>query len=92
MDFGAYFSENVSDSNEADIDDVRMLQFIELYIEESCKIHGNSYRTNPNNSPTQLLNESKIFILYSYTIDILFTIWQALDSKFRRKQALVSLH
>lgn len=92
-DLGRYFvdceSDEVFDDHEF-VGDQKMLRFIDHYIDECCVIHGSQYRDNPLNSREKILRESKVFVLYSSLVDVLFCVWLAIDKEDIREKFLVS--
>lgn len=89
LDIGRYFTDCEKSSKfsiEPIIDDQRMLQFIEYYIDENCRIHGDQYRNEPKNLPFIILEESKFFVLYAQMIDVFFLLWSALEQNELDKQ------
>jgi len=80
IDLGQYFSswgqiEPDFGSGEFPTDE-QMYVFIDSYIDEMCKIFGDSYSKQEINSRQQLIKEAKIFALISFMKDLMYFIWQ----------------
>ena len=86
-DIGRYFADCTHNEFHGDdlIPDSIMLEFIEYYLEECREIFGPLFGTSDKNNSSKastvncetILIEAKIFVLFSYWMDIIFTIWMA---------------
>ncbi|CAG2102827.1 unnamed protein product [Medioppia subpectinata] len=85
IDIGQYFcswGQKETDFGDGQFPaDHQMLHFIDGYIDEMCKIHGNSYRELPINSRQTLTKEAKVFTLMAYMKDILYIFWETTNTK-----------
>lgn len=59
------------------ISDAEMLEFINWYSEQNCRLYGTSYLNGHENLPYTILVEAKHFILFYYLVDTIFCMWRA---------------
>ena len=66
-----------------------MREFIEFYREESTRIHGPKYAESEQNSVEAILREAKLFVLFTFLQETIFSVRMASFASTEEKREML---